>query len=143
MTTELRSTVERAFDAVMKMDIDAVLPYFADACVLIDPHYPTPRMVGKAAIRDGLAWGFGAMQKMGFTITTYFEADNHTSAVIEVDTAHVLKQGMRLNFPQIFVIETKDGLITRMQAYEPYGPHGINGFVLSLTRLSRKLSGKG
>ncbi len=142
MTSELRNLVERAFDDVMKMDIDAVLTRFADNCVLHDPHYPNPRMVGKAAIRDGLSWGFGAMQKMGFTIITYFEAENHTSAVIEVDTAHVLKQGMKLNFPQIFVIETKDGLITRMQAYEPYGPHGINGFVLSLTRLARKLSGK-
>ncbi len=138
----LRDTIERSFAAVMAKDLDAVLSFFAEDSVLIDPHYPSPRMVGKAAIGDGLTWAFSNMEQMGFTIVHYFAGEDGKSAVVEVDTAHVLRGGMKLNFPQVFVIETRDGLITRLQAYEPYGPPGIGGLMLGLTRLMRKLTGK-
>ncbi|MGB8646050.1 MAG: nuclear transport factor 2 family protein [Anaerolineae bacterium] len=139
----LRELIERAFKTVETMDVKATVALFADDGVLFDPHYPTPKMVGKAAIADGLTWGFGAMSKMSFPIVNYFEAEGGASAAIEVATAHVLKSGMKLNFPQMFVIETRDGLVTRMQAYEPYGPEGIVSVILGLTRLQRKLTGKG
>ena len=142
MSIPLSELVERTFAAVETMKIDAVMPFFADDAVLSDPHYPNPNMAGKAAIIDGLKWGFGSMQKMGFKLVNYFEADDHQKAAMEFDTAHVLANGMKLHFPQVFVVETSHGLITRLQAYEPYGPHGIAGVVLMITRLVRRLSGK-
>lgn len=145
-TGTLREMVEQTFVIVEKMDVDAVLALFADDAVFYDPHYPSPCMQGKAAIAEGLAWGFGSMQKMGFPITAYYESPDGKSAVVEVATAHVLKAGMKLNFPQVFVINTHNGLVTRLQAYEPYepyGPHGIAGIMLILTRLVRRLQGKG
>ena len=138
----LRELVERTIKIVEKMDVDAVLALFAEDALFFDPHYPSPRMQGKAAIRAGLIWGFGSMQKMGFPITAYYESSDGKSAVVEVATAHVLQQGMKLNFPQVFVIDTRDGLVTRLQAFEPYGPHGIPGVALALTRLVRELQGK-
>ena len=99
-------------------------------------------MVGKAEIEKGLTWGMGAMQKMGFPIVNYWENAAEGKIVVEIATAHVLKNGMKLNFPQVFVIELRDNLVTRMQAYEPYGPHGINMIVLGITRLIWKLTGK-
>ena len=143
MTTPLRDLVERTFAAVETMSIEAVLPFFADDAVLCDPHYPNPNMAGKAAIIDGLKWGFGGMQKMGFKLVNYFEAEDGQKAAMEFDTAHVLRNGMKLHFPQVFVVETRNGLITRLQAYEPYGPHGIAGVALVIVRLVRRLSGKG
>jgi ketosteroid isomerase-like protein len=142
MSSPLRAQVERTFALVESMNLDAVMAVFADDAVLFDPHYPKPHMAGKAAITEGLRWGFGGMQKMGFPIVNYFEDETGTKAVVEVATAHVLRTGMKLNFPQIFVIETRDGLVTRMQAYEPYGPHGMVGFVLGVTRLMWRLSRK-
>ena len=142
MTTPLRDLVERAFAAVETMNIDTVMPFFADDAVLFDPHYPTPRMAGKGAIIAGLKWGFGGMQKMGFKLVNYFESDDHQKAAMEFDTAHVLRNGMKLNFPQVFVVEARDGRITRLQAYEPYGPHGIAGVALLITRLVQRLTGK-
>lgn len=142
MPSTLQTLVEHAFAVVETMNLDAVLALLADDAVVYDPHYPSPRMAGKAAIAEGLRWGFGSMQKMGFPITNYFEDATGYKAVIEVATAHVLRTGMKLNFPQVFVIETRGGLITRLQAYEPYGPHGIPGLILNITRLIWRLSGK-
>ncbi len=141
--SQLRAYVEHVFKTVETMDVNATVSLFAEDGVLFDPHYPKPEMVGRAAITDGLTWGFGAMQKMSFPIANYFEAEGGQCAAVEVATAHVLKTGMKLNFPQMFMIETRDGLLTRMQAYEPYGPHGMVGVILALTRLQRKLTGKG
>jgi hypothetical protein len=42
----------------------------------------------------------------------------------------------------MFVFEVADGRIKRMQAYEPYGPHGIMEcflFLLRLTTLLRRM----
>jgi ketosteroid isomerase-like protein len=130
MTSALQALVERAFAVVETMDLEAVLALFAEDALLFDPHYPVPRMVGKAAIAEGLRWGFSSMRKMGFPIVNYFEDTAGQRAVVEVATAHVLRTGMKLDFPQVFVIETRGGLISRLQAYEPYGPHGIPGLIL-------------
>lgn len=142
MSKELQETMERQFAAIEAKDLDAALSFFADDAVLIDPHYPVPRMVGKAAIADGLRWSFGQMKTFGFTVENYFGSEDGRSAALEVASAHVLNAGMRLNFPQVFVVEARDGLLTRVRAYEPYGPGGIGGIVLGLTRLCRKASGK-
>ena len=74
------------------------------------------------------------MQTFGYTVVNYFQSEDGQRAAVETATHHVVKKGMQLNFPQVFVFEAAGGLITRMQAYEPYGPHGIMGALLSLSR---------
>lgn len=49
---------------------------------------------------------------------------------------------MKPNFPQIFVIESRDGLITRLQSYVPYSPPGIGGLLTKITRMLWKVQGK-
>ena len=120
------------------MNLTTILSCFADDALVIDPHYPEPRMQGKAAISAGLLWAFGSMRKMGFKIIKYYEAPDGTSAAVEIDTAHVLKSGMKLRFPQVFIIDVRDGKVTRLQAYEPYGPNGVGALLLGLARLQRR-----
>lgn len=139
-SSPMRALVDRMFGAVMAKDLDAVLACFADNATLFDPHYPKPEMVGKAAIAEGLRWGFGTMRTFGFRIVNYFEAGDRVA--VEVATSHVLNMGIKLDFPQAFFIDTRDGKIVRLQAYEPYGPNGVGGVFLALTRLGRKLRGK-
>ena len=141
--SDQREFAERFFAAVMAKDMNAVLDFFTDDAELIDPHYPKMYMKGKAQIKDGLTWGFGSLEKFGFTITNYMETTDGQRIAIEVATAHVVKGSMKLNFPQAFFIDVQNGKVARVQAYEPYGPHGIGGFFLSLARLKRKLAGKG
>lgn len=136
----LRELTDRMFGAVMAKDLDAVLACFADDATLFDPHYPTPEMAGKAAIAEGLRWGFGSMRSFGFRIVNYFEAGERIA--VEVATSHVLNMGVKLDFPQAFFIDTRAGKIVRLQAYEPYGPNGMGGVFLALTRLGWKIRGK-
>lgn len=143
MSTPLRTLIERKFAAVEAKDLEAVLQCFAEDAVFIDPHYPSPVMIGKAAITDGIHWAFKGMKRFGFTIVSYGEwADGHNAAV-EMATHHVLQTGMQLQFPQAFFIDAQDNLITRIQAYEPYGPSGLGGLVLGVTRFQRRLRGQG
>jgi hypothetical protein len=44
----------------------------------------------------------------------------------------VLNGGRPLDFPQICVMDTHDGRITRWQAFEPYGPDGLGDLFLGI-----------
>lgn len=140
MNTPLRTRIDALFAAVEAKNMTAALACFADDALVVDPHYPTPRMVGKAAIADGLQWAFATLHAMRFRPVGYFEAADGRSSAIEVATEHVLPGGQPLRFSQTFVIEAMDGQITRLQAYLPYGPHGVGGVFLALARLRRRFT---
>ena len=142
MNTPLRTLIERNFAAVEAKDLEAVLQCFAEDAVFIDPHYPSPVMIGKAAITDGLHWAFQGMKQFGFTVVSYGEWADGQHAAVEMATHHVLQTGMQLVFPQAFFIDAHNDLITRIQAYEPYGPSGLGGLVLGVTRFQRRLRGQ-
>ena len=139
MSTPLRATVEQLIGAFEARDLGAVLALLADDAVLIDPHYPSPRMRGKGAIAGGLRWSFSNLETLRFPIVTYFESADGCHAAVEVAAAHVARGGMRLTIPQVFIIDVRDGLVTRVQAYPPYGPGGIGGLLLRFARLRRRL----
>lgn len=139
MNTSLHDLVTRTLTAIEAKDLGAMMSLFADDAVLIDPHFPMPQMQGKATITENFQGALTSMESFGYTIVNYFEDANGLGAAVEIATHHVVKGGKKLNFPQVFVFEVADGRITRMQAYEPYGPHGIVGIFLSLARLKRRL----
>jgi len=142
MSTSLNDLVSRTFAAVEAKNLELLMGLFADDAVLIDPHFPTPRMQGKAAIAEAMRGAFAGMQSFGYTTVNYYESENGQRAAVETATHHVIKLGWKLNFPQVFVFDATDGRITRMQAYEPYGPHGIMGVFLFLGRLKDRFFGK-
>ncbi|MFH1796668.1 MAG: nuclear transport factor 2 family protein [Pseudomonadota bacterium] len=140
--SQARAVLERTFRALEARDKAAVLACFAPDAVLFDPHYPQPLMAGLAEIEEGIDWGLSVMKRFGFRTRHFFGSEDGLSGAVEIDTDHMLSSGQNLKFPQVFVVETKDGLITGLRAYEPYGPNGIGGFFLGLARLRRRLSGK-
>ena len=115
----LHDLVTRTFATLEARDLDAMMSLFADDAVVIDPHFPMLRMQGKATIRKGFREAMNGMRSFGYTIVNYCESENEQCAAVETATHHVLKQGMKRNFPQVFVFEVADGSITRLQAYEP------------------------
>ena len=54
--------------AFVRRDLEGALAFFADDAIIFDPHYPVAEMRGKPAIRRGLAWALGNMEKPGFVI---------------------------------------------------------------------------
>ncbi len=137
-----RELIQRVFDALGERDQAAMMALVADDAVFFDPHYPKPEMRGKTEIAAGIDWGLSVMKSFGFTIERYFEAEDGLSGCVEVDTHHELKNGQKLHFPQVFIVETDGERITALRAYEPYGPNGIGGFFLGLERLKRRVTGK-
>ena len=115
---------------------------FADDAILIDPHFPTPRMQGKAAIAEAFRESMSGMRSFGYAIVNYSESESGQCAAVETATHHVVARGIKIDFPQVFVFEAEDGCLKRVQAYEPYGPHGIMGVFLFLARLKERFSRK-
>ena len=128
-----------ALRAVESKDLEGLRRLVAEDAVLVDPHYPAPRMAGWAAIEDGLRWSFGTIEAFRFDVVHEFGSVDGAHAAVEVDSDHVLRGGRRLAFGQVFVVDVRDGRIDRLQAYEPYGPGGLVAWVLRLTRLGRRL----
>jgi ketosteroid isomerase-like protein len=112
--------VEQLLRAVETKDIEAVLACFADDAVFFDPHYPTPEMRGKVAIRQGLEFAFSVLKQPGFAIRHFWAAEN--DGALEVDTHHVMQDGVEAHFPQVFVFEMRGDLLGRFQSYVPYPP---------------------
>jgi len=127
MSPDNRVLVERLLKAFESKDLEAALACFADDALLFDPHYPTPEMRGKAAIRAGFEFIFGIVRQPGFTIRHFWTGDHN--GALEVDTHHVLADDTEARFPQVFVFEIGDGLIRRFQAYVPYPPPAAEGGV--------------
>jgi ketosteroid isomerase-like protein len=141
MANKTQTIIESMFAGVSAKDIEAAVAPMADDVELFDPHYPYPDMKGIAEVREGLAWAFDGMASMGFGIDRWFWSEDGLSATVEVSTHHVLKQGSRhLDFPQVFVIDTDGAKITKMRAYEPYGPGGSVGFGLGIGHRIYRLS---
>jgi len=131
-STTLHGLVIRTFATLQAKDLETLMRLFADDAVVIDPHFPTPRMQGKATIRKGFREAMSGMRSFGYTIVNYFESENGQGAAVETATHHVLKQGMERNFPQVFIFEMANGHITRLQAYETYGPSPLSQPILPL-----------
>ncbi len=135
-----RTMIDGMLNAFVSKDLEKVLSFFAEDALVYDPHYPVPEMRGKAAIRQGFVWGLDSLKQPGFQIRNCWIDGN--KAVVEVDTHHVIRGGMETKFPQVFVFESRDGLITRLQSYVPYPPSGIPRLLASVTRFQWKLQGK-
>ena len=143
MPQKIQPIIEAMFAGVSAQDLDAALAPMADDIVMYDPHYPYPDMNGIAEVREMLIWAFGGMASMGFDIDRWFFSDDGLSATIEVSTHHVLKAGNKhLDFPQVFVLDTDGSKITKMRAYEPYGPGGSVGFGLGIGHTIYRLSNR-
>lgn len=134
---ELAQSLLKAFVA---KDLPRIMSHFADDAVLIDPHYPQSRMQGRPAIQQGLSWGLNNIVKPGFTMRSLVATGD--TAAIEVYTHHTFRGGMVVRFDQVFMLETRDGQITRLQAYLPHGPHGIAALLTTITRWVWRLTGR-
>ena len=120
MTTTTKTQIKEMLDAFEAKDAAAFLNHFAEDAILFDPHYPEPEMQGKAAIRNGLSFAFNMISRPGFHLENFW-TDGRTGAV-EVQTHHIFQDGNEARFPQVFVFEMQNNLLTRLQSYVPYPP---------------------
>jgi len=140
MNTSLYDLVTRTFAAVEAKDLDIMMSLFADDAVLIDPHFPIPRMHGKAAITEGLRVAIVRNAILRLHNRQLFRVGELSTRGSRDREAPRHQAGDEAKFPAVFILEASDGRITRMQADEPYGPPGIVGVLSFLARLMNRFS---
>lgn len=119
--TFTREQIEGVLTAFEDKDTMTASEFWAEDGVFIDPHYPKPEYRGPEEIRGALDWALeNIVEQPGLAIRTVWE-DGETFAV-EVDTHHTMQDGTEVDFPQVFIIESEGGQITRWQSYLPFPP---------------------
>jgi ketosteroid isomerase-like protein len=119
--TFTREQIEDILVAFEDCDAVAAAEAYAEDGVFIDPHYPESEYRGPEEIQEGLEWALeNVVEQPGLTIRNLWE-DAGTFAV-EVETHHTMQDGTEAEFPQVFIIESENGQVTRWQSYLPFPP---------------------
>lgn len=119
--TFTREQIEDVLAAFEDRDVVAVSEAYAEDGVFIDPHYPEPEYRGPEEIREALEWALeNVVEQPGLTVRNVW--DEGETFAVEVDTHHTMKDGTEVDFPQVFIIESEDGRVTRWQSYLPFPP---------------------
>jgi ketosteroid isomerase-like protein len=110
--------MQRVLNAFMAKDPQAFASAFAPDGVFFDPHYTPPQMHGQEQIFGAVQRAFLALERPGYRVQNGWEGDKN--GVLEVEADHLLKSGMTIRYPQVFVFEFEGGLIKRLQTYLPF-----------------------
>jgi len=111
-------TLKRILEAFNRHDLDAIMTFFADDCVLEMPRGPYPwgrRFVGKVQVREGLAGRFAGLPDV------HYGQDSHwvcgTKGVSEWTLTGTTPAGARVEVRGCDHFEFRDGKIVRKDSY--------------------------
>jgi ketosteroid isomerase-like protein len=111
-------TLERLLDAFNAHDIDAVMRFFADDCVLEMPRGPDPwgrRMEGRRDVREGLASRFAGIPDVHWSDDRHFVAgDRGCSEWLLTGTS---TDGERIEVRGCDLFAFRDGKVVRQDSY--------------------------
>jgi ketosteroid isomerase-like protein len=112
------ATMEEVMDAFNRHDLDAIMAFFAEDATLDMPRGPDPwgsRMVGKAAVREGLAARFAGIPDVHYSEDRHWVCgDRGASEWLLTGTTTA---GQRIAVRGCDLWEFRDGLITRKDSY--------------------------
>lgn len=117
----MRVTVEflkGVLDAFNRHDLDKIMRYFAEECVLYMPRGAAPRgdlYVGKEAVRAGLATRFAGIPDVHYGEDSHWVGD--TFGVSEWTLTGTSTTGDRIRVRGMDLFEFADGLITRKDSF--------------------------
>jgi ketosteroid isomerase-like protein len=120
------ATLERLLDAFNAHDLDAIMSFFADDCVLELPRGPEPwgrRLEGREQVRDGLASRFAGIPDVHYGDARHWLAgDRGCSEWLLTGTT---TQGERIAVRGCDLFAFRDGEVVRKDSYwklvEPAG----------------------
>jgi len=111
-------TMERVLDAFNRHDLDEIMTFFAEDAVLEMPRGSDPwgtRLVGKAAVREGLAGRFAGIPDVRYSEDRHVVCgDRGVSEWLLTGTSVV---GERIAVRGCDLWEFRDGLIVRKDSY--------------------------
>ena len=114
-TTDLLKTF---LDAFNRHDLDAIMRFFADYCVLYMPRGPQPwgtRYTGRQAVREGLAGRFAGVPDVHYGDDRHFVSGD--IGVSQWTLTGTLGDGKRLEVRGLDVLDFRDGRVVRKDSY--------------------------
>ena len=117
-TTVTTDLLQQFLDAFNRHDLDAIMGFFADECVLETPRGPDPwgrRYVGHAEVRAGLAGRFSGIPDVHYGEDQHWACgDRGVSTWLLTGTT---TNGQRLAVRGCDLLEFVEGRITRKDSY--------------------------
>jgi steroid delta-isomerase-like uncharacterized protein len=110
--------LEGFLDAFNAHDVDAVMEYFSDDCVMDMPRGPGPggrRLVGKAQVREGIQSRFDGLPDVHYGDERHFVCGDR--GVSEWTLTGTQAGGERIEVRGCDLLEFADGKITRKDSY--------------------------
>ena len=112
------ATLKSLLAAFNAHDLDAIMGYFAEDCVLLMPRGPEPegrRLVGKSAVREGLASRFAGLPDVHYGDDQHWVAGNlGVSTWLLTGTT---KAGEQVRVRGVDLLEFRDGKVTKKDSY--------------------------
>jgi ketosteroid isomerase-like protein len=111
-------TLKAIADAFNRHDLDAIMEFFAEDCVLEMPRGRDPwghRFVGKAQVRDALAGRFAGIPDVHYGDDRHFVCGDR--GVSEWLLTGTTTAGVHLRVRGCDLWEFRDGLVTRKDSY--------------------------
>jgi ketosteroid isomerase-like protein len=111
-------TLRQLVAAFNRHDLDAVMSFFADDCVLEMPRGPQPwgqRYVGKAEVRKGLASRFEGLPDVHYSDDEHWVFDDR--AVSQWTLTGTTKEGRKIRVRGCDLLQFRNGKIIRKDSY--------------------------
>ncbi|MDQ4089418.1 MAG: nuclear transport factor 2 family protein [Actinomycetota bacterium] len=110
--------LEQVLDAFNAHDLDAIMRFFVDDCVLEMPRGPHPwglRFEGRDRVREGLATRFAGIPDVHYGEDRHWVSGSRGCS--EWLLTGTTTQGVRINVRGCDLFEFRDGLISRKDSY--------------------------
>jgi ketosteroid isomerase-like protein len=114
----ISATLKSVFDAFNAHDLDRIMSYFSDDCVLEMPRGPDPwgrRYVGAAAVREGLRTRFTFIPDVSYSEDTHFVSGN--SGMSQWTLRGTSTEGDRIEVRGCDFYTFRDGKIVKKDSY--------------------------
>ena len=112
------SVLQAFLDAFNAHDVDAIMSFFAEDCVLDMPHGPGPggrRLVGKEQVREGIQSRFDGIPDVRYSDDRHFVCGDR--GVSEWTLSGTARNGERIEVRGCDLLELSGGRIRRKDSY--------------------------
>jgi ketosteroid isomerase-like protein len=117
---DIRSTLRELCDAFNAHDLDRIMGFFADECVLEMPRGSHPwgsRFEGKQSVREGLATRFESLPDVHYGEAEHFVDAAAATGISKWTLTGTTRQGERKNVRGCDFYTFRDGKVIRKDSY--------------------------
>jgi len=118
--TDIREKLAGLCDAFNAHDLDQIMTFFSDECVLEMPRGPHPwgaRFEGRQAVRQALATRFEGLPDVHYGDAEHFADEARQAGMSKWTLTGTTRDGRRLEVRGCDFYTFRDGLVTRKDSY--------------------------